>query len=98
MTATIEIPSALKRFTDNQEQVSVPAGTVQQALDALIAAHASLREQLFDESGNVRSFVNIYVNERDIRDEAKLETQVHSGDVIQIVPSIAGGCSALRKL
>lgn len=92
MAATIEIPSALQRFAGNQSSVQVPEGDVQGAIDSLLSQYTGLKEHLFDEQGRIRSFVNIYLNDEDIRFEKNLETVVKSGDVIQIVPSIAGGC------
>lgn len=91
MAAVIEIPSALQKFVDNNASVEVPEGSVKGAIDALISQYGGLKEHLFDEQGRVRSFVNIYLNDEDIRYEKDLETEVKSGDVIQIVPSIAGG-------
>ena len=91
MAAVIEIPSALQRFVNNQSSVEVPEGSVKEAIDSLISQHMGLKEHLFDEQGRIRSFVNIYLNDEDIRYEQNLETAVKNGDVIQIVPSIAGG-------
>jgi molybdopterin synthase sulfur carrier subunit len=91
MSATIEIPSALQRFVNNHASVDVPAGSVKKAIEALVSEYGGLKEQLFDEQGRIRSFVNIYLNDEDIRYEKNLDTEVKSGDVIQIVPSIAGG-------
>lgn len=91
MPAMIEIPSALQRFVDNQESVEVPEGSVKGAIDSLLGQYGGLKEHLFDDQGKVRSFVNIYLNDEDIRYEKNLDTQVKDGDVIQIVPSIAGG-------
>jgi molybdopterin converting factor small subunit len=91
MPAVIEIPSALQRFADNNTSVEVPEGNVKAAIDSLLNRYGSLKEHLFDEQGRIRSFVNIYLNDEDIRYEQNLDTAVKSGDVIQIVPSIAGG-------
>ena len=91
MSAVIEIPSALQRFVNNRSSVEVPEGSVKEAIDTLISQHRGLKEHLFDEQGRIRSFVNIYLNDEDIRYEQNLETVVKNGDVIQIVPSIAGG-------
>jgi molybdopterin converting factor small subunit len=92
MAAVIEIPSALQRFVNQQKRVEVPEGTLKQALQSLINRHAGLKEQLFDDQGKVRSFVNIYLNDEDIRHTDNLDTIIKPGDVIHIVPSIAGGC------
>ena len=91
MSAVVEIPSALQRFVNQQKRVEVPEGTVKDAFATLIGRHSGLKEQLFDEQGKVRSFVNIYLNDEDIRHGKNLETPVKAGDVIHIVPSIAGG-------
>lgn len=91
MPAKIEIPSALQRFVDNKGAVEVPEGNVKQAMDSLIDQYGGLKEHLFDDQGMIRSFVNIYLNDEDIRYEKNLDTEVKNGDVIQIVPSIAGG-------
>jgi len=91
MPAVIEIPSALQRFVDNNSSVPVPEGNVKGAIDSLLGQYGGLKEHLFDEQGRIRSFVNIYLNDEDIRYEQNLDTAVKDGDVIQIVPSIAGG-------
>ena len=91
MSAVIEIPSALQRFVNQQKRVEVPAGTVKDVFATLIGKHLGLKEQLFDEQGRIRSFVNIYLNDEDIRHSQNLDTVVKNGDVIHIVPSIAGG-------
>lgn len=91
MSATIEIPSPLQKFVGNQAAVEVPEGTVEKAFADLITRFSALQEQLYDEQGRIRSFVNIYLNDEDIRYAKNLETEVKDGDVIQIVPSIAGG-------
>ena len=91
MPAKIEIPSALQRFAENKGAVDVPEGSVKQAMDNLIDQYGGLKEHLFDDQGMIRSFVNIYLNDEDIRYEKNLDTEVKNGDVIQIVPSIAGG-------
>jgi molybdopterin converting factor small subunit len=92
MSVVVEIPSALQRFVDQQKQVEVSEGTVKEVFAKLIGRHAGLKEQLFDDQGRIRSFVNIYLNDEDIRHNKNLDTIVKSGDIIHIVPSIAGGC------
>ncbi len=91
MTAKIEIPSALQKFVGNQSVVEVPEGSIKNAFSDLCSRYGELENQLYDEQGRIRSFVNIYVNDEDIRYVKNLDTEVKSGDVIQIVPSIAGG-------
>jgi len=91
MSAVVEIPSALQRFVNQQKRVEVPEGTVKDVFASLLGRHVGLKEQLFDEQGRVRSFVNIYVNDEDIRYLEKENTPIKDGDTISIVPSIAGG-------
>jgi molybdopterin synthase sulfur carrier subunit len=91
MPAVIEIPSALQKFVNNHQSVEVPEGNVKEAIESLLTQYGGLKEHLFDEQGRIRSFVNIYLNDEDIRYEQNLDTEVKNGDVIQIVPSIAGG-------
>ena len=91
MATTIEIPSALQKFAGNNNQVEVQGASVKEAIDSLIGQYGDLKEHLFDEQGRIRSFVNVYLNDEDIRYGNNLDTGVKDGDVIQIVPSIAGG-------
>ena len=91
MSAKLEIPSALQKFVGNQNVVEVPEGTIKDAFGDLIKRYGDLESQLYDDQGRIRSFVNIYVNDEDIRYAKNLDTEVKAGDVIQIVPSIAGG-------
>lgn len=94
MATQIEIPSALQRFVGNNTSVEVTGGSVKEAFGSLLGQYGDLKEHLFDEQGRIRSFVNIYLNDEDIRYEKDLDTEVKDGDVIQIVPSIAGGRQA----
>ena len=91
MSVTIEIPAALQAFTDQKNTVDVPQGTVAEVFASLFDQHGRLREHLYDEKGRVRSFINIYVNDQDIRYADDLDTPVSTGDVVHIIPSIAGG-------
>lgn len=91
MTITIQIPTALRIYADHQNEVEVEAATVGQAMDTLTADHPKLRGHLFNDTDTLRSFVNLYVNEEDIRYLEKSETKLQDGDVITIVPAVAGG-------
>jgi len=97
MSIDIRLPTALRAFADKKEQVSVEAKTVGEALDALFAKHDRLKAQLLTPDGRLRSFVNVYVNEDDARDKQGLATPVKSGDVILIVPAIAGGAATAAE-
>lgn len=85
------IPTPLRHFADKKDTVEVSASTVGEALAALTAAHPDMKKNLFNDEGKLRSFVNVYVNDEDIRFLDKDKTAVAAGDTISIVPSIAGG-------
>ena len=85
------IPTPLRQFTGKQDAVTVSGGTVGEALSALTSQFPDLRKQLFNDEGKVRSFVNIYLNDEDIRYLSKDSTPAKEGDTISLVPSIAGG-------
>jgi len=87
----ILIPTALRRFTAGLDAVTVPATTAGQALEELLVQHPELRANLYTPEGRLRSFINVYVNDDDIRYLDKEATAVGDADVISIVPSIAGG-------
>ena len=87
----ILIPTPLRPFADKQAAIEIAGGTVGDLLDGLLEKYGDLRRHLFTEEGKLRSFVNIYVNDDDIRYLQNTDTRVESEDVISIVPSIAGG-------
>jgi molybdopterin converting factor small subunit len=87
----IHIPTPLRQYAGKQAAVEVKAGTVGQALTGLVSQHPDLRRHLYTEEGKLRAFVNVYLNDEDIRYLQKEETPVKEGDNISIVPSIAGG-------
>jgi molybdopterin converting factor small subunit len=91
MAVKVIIPTPLRAYAGKQESVEVEASTVGQALGALTTKHADLKKHLFSDDGKLRSFVNVYVNDEDIRYLQKDQTAVKPGDTISIVPSIAGG-------
>lgn len=91
MPITVTIPTPLRQFAGGQSEVQLDARTAGEALDQLTAKHADLRRHLFTDQNVLRNFVNIYVNDEDIRHVNGPETPVKEGDTILIVPSIAGG-------
>lgn len=93
MAVKITIPTPLRAYAGKQDSVSVQATTVGEALAALTAQFAELKKHLFADDGRLRSFVNVYVNDDDIRYLQKDQTPVREGDTVSIVPSIAGGKS-----
>jgi sulfur-carrier protein adenylyltransferase/sulfurtransferase len=93
MAVTVFIPTALRQFAGNSAEVSVEAGTVGEALDKVTGEHAELRRHLYGEQNALRNFVNVYVNDEDIRHAQRLDTPVKDGDTISIIPAIAGGAA-----
>ncbi len=89
--AKVLIPTPLRQFTAKQDAVTVPGGTVGEVLQALTAEYPDLRKQIFTDEGKVRSFVNVYINDEDIRYLSKDATPAGEADTISLVPSIAGG-------
>jgi len=92
----IHIPTPLRAFTDKQETVSVEGATVNEGLAALIAAHPAMQANLYTPDGKLRSFVNVYLNDEDVRYlPGKEDTTVSANDELTIIPSIAGGACCL---
>jgi len=89
----IHIPTPLRQYVGKQATVEVSAATVAEAMDALVAKHPDVRRHLYTDEGKLRAFVNLYVNDEDIRYLQKEATAVSEGDSISIVPSIAGGAA-----
>ncbi len=89
---TILIPTPLRSYVGGQNEIKTEAATVAAALAQLTAAHPDLRRHLFNEEGKVRAFVNLYLNDEDVRYlPAKEDTAVAATDTLSIIPSIAGG-------
>ncbi|HET9039517.1 MAG TPA: ThiF family adenylyltransferase, partial [Gemmatimonadales bacterium] len=94
MSVTVSIPTPLRSFTGGRDAVDVGGATVGQVLDQLLSAHTGLKRHLVQDDGRLRTFVNLYLNDTDIRQLASTATPVAEGDVLTIVPSIAGGSPA----
>jgi molybdopterin synthase sulfur carrier subunit len=91
MPIPVTIPTPLRLLTDNLDTVEVEGGTVNELISALDAKYPGIGERLLDAQGNVRRFVNIYVNGEDIRFLQDKATPVKPGEEVSIVPAIAGG-------
>ena len=94
----VRIPTPLRRLTGGQGEVTVDGRSVQELLDALERRFPGMRERLYDETGQLRRFVNIYINDEDIRFAQGVDTPVKAGDEVSIVPAIAGGSSVSRPM
>ena len=88
---TIHIPTPLRAYTEKNASVSVDAQTVQEAIDALLGAYPALSKHLLDGKGGLRSFINIYLGDEDIRTLDGKDTELSPEDELSIIPSIAGG-------
>jgi sulfur-carrier protein adenylyltransferase/sulfurtransferase len=97
MPVTVAIPTPLRPFTGGHDSIELAGDTVGQVLDGLMAAHTGLKRHLLQDDGRLRSFVSLYLNETDIRHLSSTATPVRSGDVLTIVPSIAGGSPATAE-
>ena len=91
MPNTIHIPTPLRPFTDKKESVEVSGATVGELLKDLTTRYDGLRKHLYAEDGRLRNFVNVYLNDEDIRYLQREQTPVKPGDSLSIVPSVAGG-------
>ena len=91
MPVQILIPTSLRKFTNGQESVALEGSTVGQVLGELHSNFPDLGGRLFDQEGGIRRFVNVYVNEDDIRFLSQLDTPLSDTDEISIIPAIAGG-------
>ncbi len=89
----VMIPTPLRPFTDKQDAVEIAGSTVGEILTQLTVKYEGLRKHLYNEDGKLRSFVNIYLNDEDIRYLQREKTPVKSGDTLSIIPSVAGGVS-----
>jgi molybdopterin converting factor small subunit len=93
MTVSIRIPTVLRPQTGGAASVSFDGSTIGEVLAAMVAAHPGLAGQVFSADGSLHKFVNIYVNDDDVRYTGGLETPVADGDEVTILPAVAGGAA-----
>ena len=91
MAKKVRIPTPLRKLTNNEELVEINGATIGEAIAELQTRYPGIKDRLLDETGAVRRFVNVYVNEEDIRFLQNQETALKDGDEISIIPAIAGG-------
>lgn len=92
MSVTVRIPTPLRKLTGGADEVSVDGASVGDVIESLEAAHPGLKERICDDAGEIRRFVNVYVNDEDVRFLDGRGTALKDGDEVSIVPAIAGGC------
>ena len=91
MAVRVRVPTLLRRFTGGEGEVPADGASIRQVIEDLEKRHAGIRERLLDDKGEIRRFVNIYLNGDDVRFLESLNSKVKDGDDISIVPAIAGG-------
>ncbi|HZC35342.1 MAG TPA: ubiquitin-like small modifier protein 1 [Chthoniobacterales bacterium] len=91
MPVPVRIPTPLRKLTKDQEIVQIEGSTVRDVINNLEQSYPGLKERICDEQNNIRRFVNVFVNDEDIRFLQDTETTVKPGDEVSIVPAIAGG-------
>jgi adenylyltransferase/sulfurtransferase len=97
MSVTIHIPTPLRQFVGNADSLSIEGGTVGEALQRLTSLYPDLRKHLYTDEGKLRSFINVYVNDEDVRYLERGKTELKESDEVRIIPSIAGGKTAVAK-
>mgnify|MGYP001414197369 CR=1 FL=1 len=91
MSVTVRIPTPLRRVTNGQDKASVDVGTLDEIIGSLESQFPGVKARLCDDNGEIRNFVNIYVNGEDVRFLDGLDTATNPGDEISVVPAVAGG-------
>jgi molybdopterin synthase sulfur carrier subunit len=91
MSVTVRIPTQLRPLSGGASEVTLEATTVSEALKGLDAAHPGFADRLYDPDGNLRRFINVFVAEEDIRFLQGVDTELHAGQTISIIPAVAGG-------
>ena len=91
MAVTVRVPTQLRTLSDGAPEVAVEGATVGEVLAALDASHPGFRARLFDDDGQLRRFVNVFVADEDVRFMKGLETEVAAGSTVSIIPAVAGG-------
>ena len=91
MGVQVRIPTPLRRLTNGQNQVEVEGSNLTQCIEALEQQFPGMKERLYDENGELRRFINFYVNGEDVRFLQGADTSLKSGDEVSIVPAVAGG-------
>lgn len=92
MSIVVRIPTPLRRLTNGQDKVDVDGDSLGGVIDAMNEQYPGIRERICDDQGQLRNFVNVYINGEDVRFLQGLETATTDGDEVSVVPAVAGGC------
>ncbi|MDX2849101.1 MULTISPECIES: ubiquitin-like small modifier protein 1 [Streptomycetaceae] len=92
MSATVRIPTILRTYTGGRAEVPAEGGTLADVIDSLEQNHPGISARVLDDTGKLRRFVNVYVNDDDVRFSQGLQTTVGEGASVSIIPAVAGGC------
>lgn len=91
MSVTVRIPTQLRQLTAGEGEIALDASTVREAIAELEVRHAGIGERLLDENGQLRRFVNLFLNDEDVRFLSGLDTPLTAGQTLSVVPAVAGG-------
>ncbi|MEV8374870.1 MoaD/ThiS family protein [Kribbella sp. NPDC056861] len=91
MSVSVRVPTILRPYTQGVSEVSVEGGTLSEVLESLDASYPGIKSRVLDESGELRRFVNIYVDNDDVRFSEGLQTPIKDGGQVSIIPAVAGG-------
>jgi molybdopterin synthase sulfur carrier subunit len=97
MAVLVRIPTPLRKYTGGKAEIQAEGSSVREVFASVEASHAGIREKVFEAEGDIRRFINIFVNGEDIRYLQGPETSVKAGDELSIVPAIAGGTGSRPK-
>ncbi|AUG79129.1 molybdenum cofactor biosynthesis protein MoaD [Kitasatospora sp. MMS16-BH015] len=92
MSATVRIPTILRTYTGGAAEVTAEGATLAEVIQSLEADHPGIAARILDDTGKLRRFVNVYVNDDDVRFDSGLETAVADGASVSVIPAVAGGC------
>lgn len=98
MAITVRIPTPLRKYTAGKDEVSVEGNTLRELLQNLEKDYKGIGARIMDEKGSIRRFVNIYLNDEDVRFKENLDTKLKDGDVVSIIPAIAGGAPSKDRV
>ncbi|MGZ0148578.1 ubiquitin-like small modifier protein 1 [Kribbella sp. WER1] len=92
MSVSVRVPTILRPYTQGASEVSAEGGTLTEVLDSLDTSYPGIKGRVLDESGELRRFVNVYVDDDDVRFAQGLQTAIKDGGQVSIIPAVAGGC------